>query len=642
MLSIENITKKFNNKIIFENISIKFADCGLDIFVSESGSGKTTLFNMITKIDNDYTGNIIYNEEILSLKDVKNNVSYIMQDNNLFEEYTVLDNLKIYDNISMEEINNILLKLNILNKKEQKVSKLSSGEKRKVAIAKSLLKNPSILICDEPTSSLDYESANDIMRILKRLSENMLIICSIHDESLATQYADRIIKIENKQVVLVKDNKENPTKINNLNIIKNTISKKYKLKIFMDSFLSKNKSIINTIIIFTIIFFITIFTYLLSNLDIAYIQANIMKNEHDNTIIKSTPELNICNIYKIDDSRNLRLIDKESDKKSTYYSLPTKSCFYEYENQNYGDIIGNLPVNNNEIMIYQITAEQLLYYYFQNDNTMKIQDLVNKSIIVNNEEFIISGIIKQDLTKFELLKKSQVNASSSIRLEGIYNGMVYPYSEIIITNKGLINELKSKYEVSNINFSRYSIGYTKDYLESYKELKKIEPNFIFKDVLQHNYIFYVNGTHYSYAINNIIFIEYIISNIAKVLFPVLLLISILYLIQHINNYYRNHKISIVTNYISGLENLELFIIHTGVLTSHLMICFMIIIFLIKLIDILLTKILSNKLLFYFNPLCMNQNYYYMIFYVILLYIIIIIIKSILSLKNKDINILRNR
>ena len=175
MLDIKILNKIFNknnsNQLIFENTNIELPNNGLILLKGESGIGKTTFLNIVSKLDNNFDGNIKYNSQEITNDFVKENISYLMQDDNLMENITVFDNLNLYNELTEKQIDNLLKFLNISDLKNKKVKYLSSGEKRRVAIARTLLKHPKIILLDEITSNLDNDNSKNIMELLKIISK---------------------------------------------------------------------------------------------------------------------------------------------------------------------------------------------------------------------------------------------------------------------------------------------------------------------------------------------------------------------------------------------------------------------------------------------------------------------------------------
>ena len=234
MLELKNVNKVVNNKKILDDINIKIHSTGLTIISGKSGSGKTTLLNVINSLDKDYDGEVLYDGRKLSVEDFSN----VFQDYNLFEELTVVENLNIYNNL--KEVDELLEKLNIKSLKNKKVYTLSGGEKRRVSIARALLKKSKIMILDEPSSSLDEENTKNVLNILKDYSKNHLVIISTH-EIIQPEIIDSYIEIIDGKAQIKYIKKSNnlaldeSITINNsfINKITNLFFTRYKLNSFL-------------------------------------------------------------------------------------------------------------------------------------------------------------------------------------------------------------------------------------------------------------------------------------------------------------------------------------------------------------------------------------------------------------------------
>lgn len=221
MLSLKNVNKYFNrhrkNEIhVINNISLEFNDNGLVALLGPSGCGKTTLLNAIGGLDKIKSGKIYVNCKKISSKidgkvdKIRNlNIGYIFQD------YKLVDNMSVFDNVALvltmlgikdkNEVKNrveyVLDKVGMLRYKRRPASMLSGGERQRVGIARALVKNPNIILADEPTGNLDSKNSLEIMKIIKSISKDRLVILVTHEVNLAKFYADRIIELKDGSIV---------------------------------------------------------------------------------------------------------------------------------------------------------------------------------------------------------------------------------------------------------------------------------------------------------------------------------------------------------------------------------------------------------------------------------------------------------
>ena len=218
MLTLSNISKIYKNKHrlvhALDDINLSFPNKGLVFILGESGAGKSTLLNLISLQEKQTKGKIyIEGKDTSSLKKNKLGIlrsSYfgiIFQDLNLINDFNVFQNIAIAKQIKHEEVNKeeIVQLFNKLQLDEsllyEKVDNLSGGQRQRIAIIRALIKDPKVIICDEPTGSLDSKNATSIFDILKEISKEKLVIVVSHNELLANKYADRIIKLELGHIV---------------------------------------------------------------------------------------------------------------------------------------------------------------------------------------------------------------------------------------------------------------------------------------------------------------------------------------------------------------------------------------------------------------------------------------------------------
>ncbi|MDT3994953.1 ABC transporter ATP-binding protein, partial [Mammaliicoccus fleurettii] len=184
MITIENLSKSYKDKQIFQNFNTTFKDKTLTVLLGENGAGKSTLLRIITALEKANGGTVKYFGERLSNREIKEKIGYIPQDIALFEHLTVNENIEFFKALSKQSISSNLIedyceKLNLFERKA-KISALSGGTKRKVNLLIGLLSNPSILILDEPTVGIDLKSRYDIHQLLNSLKESRLIILTTH------------------------------------------------------------------------------------------------------------------------------------------------------------------------------------------------------------------------------------------------------------------------------------------------------------------------------------------------------------------------------------------------------------------------------------------------------------------------------
>lgn len=199
MIKINEICKKYDEKILFQNYSLEIPDGSFVIIRGDSGSGKSTLLNMIGGIEYPDSGSIIVNDFDVSKKKKQKYfsevVGFLFQNFALLENKTVLENLDLIKktgrtNISIDEA---LKKVGLEKEKNKKVYKLSGGEQQRVALARLMIKKCSVLLADEPTGSLDKKNSEIVMKILHDLNrQGKTVIVVTHDDNII-QKEDMVI-----------------------------------------------------------------------------------------------------------------------------------------------------------------------------------------------------------------------------------------------------------------------------------------------------------------------------------------------------------------------------------------------------------------------------------------------------------------
>lgn len=221
MVRLESVNKYFNrrkqNEIhVIKNTSLGMESAGLVALLGPSGCGKTTLLNVIGGLDKVNGGKIFINGRQITgrtagrIDEVRNlNIGYIFQNYNLVDNMTVFDNVAIAlkmigikDSKEIEEkVNYVLEKVGMYRYRNRYADMLSGGERQRVGIARALVKDPAIVIADEPTGNLDSKNTLEVMNIIKAISVDKLVILVTHEEELADFYASRIIKFRDGAVI---------------------------------------------------------------------------------------------------------------------------------------------------------------------------------------------------------------------------------------------------------------------------------------------------------------------------------------------------------------------------------------------------------------------------------------------------------
>ena len=208
MIELQHIWKQFGSRIIFSDLNLNFQSGMVYALIGDSGCGKTTLLNMLAKLETFDKGEIVYKgKSLTSLKNeefYRNELGYLFQNFGLLESQTIRENLELgligkkqnkkqeKERLLLQALQAVRLEYLSLN---QKIYELSGGEAQRVALAKIILKNPPLILADEPTASLDPKNSKEIMEILLELrNANRTIIIATHNPSI-WKMADQTIRL---------------------------------------------------------------------------------------------------------------------------------------------------------------------------------------------------------------------------------------------------------------------------------------------------------------------------------------------------------------------------------------------------------------------------------------------------------------
>jgi len=219
VLEIKNIVKTYKTADFVQNaldgVSLSFPDKGLISILGQSGSGKTSLLNVISGLDNDFSGELVINgKPTKQFKDKdwdayrNNSVGFIFQSYNLISHISVLDNVEmsmtlsgISKKIRREKALAALEKVGLKDHVKKKPTQLSGGQAQRVAIARALVNEPDLILADEPSGALDSRTSLEVMELIRDISKEKLVVMVTHNDELANTYSDRIIKLADGKVI---------------------------------------------------------------------------------------------------------------------------------------------------------------------------------------------------------------------------------------------------------------------------------------------------------------------------------------------------------------------------------------------------------------------------------------------------------
>lgn len=477
MLKVRNVFKTYQtNKIsvqALKDVSLDFDNTGLYFILGKSGSGKSTLLNLIGGLDNVTTGDIVVDNNTITQYNLENinqyrnyNVGFI------FQEFNLISNLNVKENIAIslrmqgkkpldEEINHILEMVELKDCIYRKVNELSGGQKQRVAIARAIIKNPKIILADEPTGALDSETSNQIFTLLKKLSKDRLVIVVSHDEEYARKYADEIIFI--RDGIVAKIEKINCIETNT--VFHKEIEKKNSLP-FLTSFkiglsnLKINVIRLCILIILSVISFCclgvaaTAFQYDKTKFVVDSIAADdyldplsiIAYEKRNNSIsqqsivkeslindINTKFDVNYVGEYQNFGKSNRNFLDDISiDYSKTYdalslFAISGLTVFSEKDINHWNfNVHGSYPIKANEIMITRYFYETFKKYGYKYKDTIIKAVEVTEDVILGKIieipkyshsdiliEYKITGIVDTKINSSKFLELNDYNASKT-------------------------------------------------------------------------------------------------------------------------------------------------------------------------------------------------------------------------------------
>ena len=235
MLQVINLKKIYKTKggatvNALDGVTLSFPERGMVFLLGRSGSGKSTLLNVAGGLDSPTDGEIIVKGR--SSKDFSQSdfdsyrntfVGFIFQEYNILDEFTVENNIALALELQgkskdKEAIERLLRDVDLEGYGKRKPNTLSGGQKQRIAIARALIKNPEIIMADEPTGALDSNTGKQVFDTLKKLSRDKLVIVVSHDRDFAEQYGDRIIELADGKVISDTTKTEEPENTINENV----------------------------------------------------------------------------------------------------------------------------------------------------------------------------------------------------------------------------------------------------------------------------------------------------------------------------------------------------------------------------------------------------------------------------------------
>ncbi len=453
MVRLENVNKYYQSgseKIhAIKNLNVTFPDKGLVFILGPSGCGKSTLLNMLGGLDKPDDGGIYIEDRDIKTftnSDLNNYLNSYL--GFVFQEYNILKDLNLYQNISLplemqnyskkeikERVDNILVEVGLDAYRKRKINQLSGGQRQRIAIARALIKDPKMIIADEPTGNLDASTSESIFEIFKKLSKDRLIIIVSHDEESAYKYGDRIIHISDGE--LVKDT--NPSLASKeavpLVLKKAKVPMSTSIKLSLKNVWKKRfRFLVMTIICALSLAFLSftleladdklrqnIYTsveagynyttiqkasklpddYIKTSFYDDYIGSSLPLNSYQD--IKTTyPELTVHQYQNVD----IDLVGLDAERGHNFYTGKIEYLVKYDETNDYQLVAGRLPIDgNHEILVTDYLVSMFDYYNLYGD-VNNYTDYLGKYITLTSDiSYRITGILKTNYEKWSSFSK---------------------------------------------------------------------------------------------------------------------------------------------------------------------------------------------------------------------------------------------
>ncbi len=461
MIELKNLSKIYKLRSgevrALDDVNIKLPEKGMVFILGKSGSGKTTLLNVAGGLDNYSSGDIVVDGVSLAnysqrdYDEYRNRyIGFVFQDFNLIENFSAGENVNLAlclqsDKKDKGAAERTLETVGLSGYYDRKISELSGGQRQRVAIARALVKNPAIILADEPTGNLDSVTATEIFDILKTLSEERLVLVVSHDRESAEKYADRIIELKDGRI-LSDSNPQSESKrtvsdenaINVGNVSEKEKSKKKNvggympfsatLKYAMSNLWAKKIRILASVVCFVLLLGLFNLAYGASDYDVYDRVYETLKEQNAPAYFDAWENQEkymsrdfIDEVYggegvPLYEDHNFRYTANDYEGKETGYfnhdycdtsrSMPIDET--SFKKLGFDLVCGDLPKNRFQVCITNYIAENILHFgdeeYLSSEKITSIADLVGKPFLFNTD-YSVSGIIDTHLPeKYDSLK----------------------------------------------------------------------------------------------------------------------------------------------------------------------------------------------------------------------------------------------
>ena len=472
MIRISNLTKKYLDRTILDNVNINISKPGIYALIGESGCGKTTLINILGLMDEEFEGEYFFlDKNIKKIRDKDkelirfNQIGYVYQNPKLIENESILVNVNIGlgREIKRKKLVSEMKKLNLNVNVKKKVSTLSGGERKRLSILISILKDPPLLLCDEITVGLDEENKILVMDYLIKLSKSKIIIMVTHDLQFVKKYVKKIYTINDKELDILEEGRIYENEINK----KNNLSKKYINRHVMTHIKQKSgRTLISSLSM--IIGLVSLgFSMMLTSSLKESISSSLGNNINDKQILVTKKE----GTSYLNKNTTLNKVDLKKIKNGY-------NQFFAYEGVNYLNDIDKLFIDENYFTIsFNKQDMELKDYSINCIKNAKYIENEDKNYIyaykfeLEEEEIIISFSKNQIYTYSKLLGIEYINDSS---LKEYFKNNYLPLN-VYIKNESWEYELKIELKV---------VGYYVDSTPTIYHSNSLWNEYIIEEVMQ--------------------------------------------------------------------------------------------------------------------------------------------------------------
>ena len=500
MIKISNMYKSYSSKYtgkqeVFKDFSIDFPSKGFVSILGKSGCGKTTLLNVIGGIDSIDKGYVnVFGYDISKYSNGNTLIDEYRKDivGFVFQSYNLINNISVYKNLALPlemqgysseeikvKIEEVLTKVEMIEYKNRMPYELSGGQQQRVSIARALIKKSKVVLADEPTGNLDSATAIEILKLLKEISKDRLVIFITHDQEYADTYSDEVVQIKDGKITNDykmsvekndKDIKKAKSKVGLKSIFKNSFEN-IKLNLVKSILIVLLFSVTLTIISSSIILLTTskneIFVDVMrlndDELSTRIVSAEIIKTENGEIVPSFSSEYS--NHYEIyDEFLNLQeefgsenVILSSRIVLSNWYNAEGEPIFdhgemlydlrmnfleadFEY---NIPNLVGRLPKNDNEVII----SDLLAFLLFDKDDALGEKIEITKHyapITMVDAELTVVGIITTGYLDDGYLSDNEYYNYHSYRGDASVPDSSYHFDEVDVHKQ--LYGLKSMFE----------------------------------------------------------------------------------------------------------------------------------------------------------------------------------------------------